>query len=160
MNDFKILKATFFVVLFLATSATSVNAQDKESAVKDMVEAQLYTFHARTALPQSGPSKVLTTDYYLKVIKDSIVCELPFYGRAYSSSYGSTSGGFHFTSTKFDYASKPGKKGGWEIVIKPKDVQDFRQFSLSLSTSGFGTLQVLSNNRQPISFTGDITSMK
>jgi hypothetical protein len=125
-----------------------------------MVESRHYIFHARTALPQSGPSKVLTTDYYLKVINDSIVCELPFYGRAYSSSYGSTSGGFHFTSTKFDYTSKPGKKGGWEIVIKPKDVQDFRQFSLSLSTSGFGTLQVLSNNRQPISFTGDITSMK
>jgi len=154
-----ILKAMLFLSLYASLSVTA-NAQAKDSAVNAMVESQRYIFHARTALPQSGPSKVLTTDYYLKVIKDSIVCELPFYGRAYSSSYGSTSGGFHFTSTKFDYTSKPGKKGGWEIVIKPKDVQDFRQFSLSLSKSGFGTLQVLSNNRQQISFTGDITSMK
>jgi hypothetical protein len=160
MNYYKILGRMFFLSAYAAISVTSAKAQDKTSAVKDMVEGQQYTFHARTALPQSGPSKVLNTEYYLKMIKDSLVCELPFYGRAYSSSYGSTSGGFHFTSTKFEYTSKPAKKGGWEIVIKPKDVQDFRQFSLSLSTSGFGTLQVLSNNRQPISFTGDITSMK
>jgi hypothetical protein len=159
MNYQNILKGTLFLSLYTAMSVTA-NAQSKDSAITSMIESQRYIFHARTALPQSGPSKVLTSDYYLKVIKDSIVCELPFYGRAYSSSYGSTSGGFHFTSTKFDYTSKPGKKGGWEIVIKPKDVQDFRQFSLSLSTSGFGTLQVLSNNRQQISFTGDITSMK
>jgi hypothetical protein len=159
MNYQNILKWMLFLPLY-AASSIAANAQAKDSAVKAMVESRRYVFHARTALPQSGPSKVLTTDYYLKVIHDSIVSELPFYGRAYSSSYGSTSGGFHFTSTKFDYVSKPGKKGGWEIVIKPKDVQDFRQFSLSISTSGFGTLQVLSNNRQPISFTGDITSMK
>jgi hypothetical protein len=88
------------------------------------------------------------------------VSYLPFFGRAYSLPYNSTDGGFNFTSTKFDYTSTPGKKGGWEIKIKPKDVQDFREFTLSISENGYGTLQALSNNRQTISFTGYVSPAK
>jgi len=74
--------------------------------------------------------------------------------------YGSGGGGFDFTSTKFDYTATPGKKKGWDITIKTKDVNDFQEFSLSLSDDGYGTLQALSNNRQPMAFTGYITEAR
>jgi len=140
--------------LFLGSAAF---AQNKESDIKKSVESKSFIFHAQTALPLSGSTRQLTSDYDLKVSENSITSYLPFFGRAYSVNYGSTNGGFEFTSTKFDYSSEPRKKGGWEISIKPKDVQDFKEFFLTLSSDGYGTLQAISNNRQAISFNGYIT---
>jgi hypothetical protein len=151
------------ILLFIAFTGicgSSIYGQAKESIIKNSIEAKQFIFHAQAALPSSGPGRQLTSDYDLKVSKNSIVSYLPFFGRAYSLSYGSTDGGFNFTSGKFDYQLKNRKKGGWVISIKPTDVPDFREFSLTLSENGYGTLQVFSNNRQPISFTGYITPLK
>ncbi len=149
----------FFIVVMLIITNTA-NAQPDKSEVKTIVESKQFIFHAQTALPTSGRSRQLTSDYNLRVFPDSLVSDLPFYGRAYSVPYGSGDGGFNFTSTKFEYTAAPGKKKGWNISIKTKDVTDFREFSLSLSDNGYGTLQALSNNRQPMSFTGYITQVK
>src|SRR5438477_2918632 len=151
----KILLFTFFVLALMI----GVRAQDKESATRSIVESGQFVFHAQTALPMSGSSRQLTSEYDVKVSKDAVVSYLPFFGRAYSLPYGSTEGGFNFTSRKFDYSISDRKKGGWQINIRPKDVADFREFSLLLSKTGYGTLQVVSNNRQPISFTGYITAL-
>jgi len=45
-------------------------------------------------------------------------------------------------------------------VIKPHDTQDTRLMSLSVSETGYASLQVISNNRQPITFNGYITEKK
>src|SRR6266478_4179213 len=161
MKFINILSGKIFLFIFFASiGASSLFAQSKESAIKNIIEAKEYIFHAQAALPSSGPTRQLTSEYDLKVSKNSVVSFLPFFGRAYSLPYGSTEGGFNFTSTKFDYSVTNRKKGGWEISIKPKDVADFREFSLTVSENGYGTLQVISNNRQPISFTGYITAIK
>jgi hypothetical protein len=149
-----------FISLFAVVVANITAAQDKSSTIKDIVESRQFIFHAQTALPASGASRQLTSEYDLKVSKNSVVSYLPFFGRAYSLPYGTNEGGFNFTSTKYDYSITERKKGGWEINIKPKDVVDFREFSLTVSENGYGTLQALTNNRQPISFTGYISSTK
>ena len=150
----------FLFALIVAICTSRGFAQQKESTISNIVEARQFIFHAQTALPTTGASRQLTSEYDLTVTKNSVVSYLPFFGRAYSLPYGSTEGGFNFTSTKFDYSSTNRKKGGWEISIKPKDIADFREFSLTLSENGYGTLQVITNNRQPISFTGYITPVK
>ena len=155
----KTVKGTFFLV-FVLVLTTRISAQPDKSAVKTSVESKQFIFHAQTALPTSGRSRQLTSEYTLRIFPDSLISYLPFYGRAYSVPYGSSDGGFNFTSTKFEYTATPGRKKGWDISIKPKDVTDFREFSLSLSDNGYGTLQALTNNRQPISFTGYITQIK
>jgi hypothetical protein len=71
-----------------------------------------------------------------------------------------TKGGIQFTSVKFDYKETKRKKGGWDIVIKPEDTQDARQLILNISETGYASLQVLGNNRQPINFTGYIDKKK
>jgi hypothetical protein len=149
-----------FLILFVLLITNRINAQPDQSVVKTSVESKQFIFHAQTAMPTSGRSRQLTTEYDLRILPDSLVSNLPFYGKAYSVPYGSSEGGFQFTSTKFEYTATPGKKRGWDITIKPKDVTDFREFSLSLSDDGYGTLQAFSNNRQPISFRGYITHVK
>jgi len=160
MKPSNITIGKIFLIVSVVFLTNRTNAQSGKEAIRAGVESKKFVFHAQTALPTSGRSRQLTADYDLRLFSDSLVSNLPFYGRAYSVPYGSGDGGFNFTSTKFEYTATPGKKKGWDITIKPKDVNDFREFSLSLSDNGYGTLQVFSNNRQPISFTGYITEIK
>jgi len=148
---------TIAIALFITEQ---INAQADRATVKTSVERKQFIFHAQTAMSSSGRSRQLTSEYDLRIFPDSLVSNLPYYGRAYSVPYGSGGGAFDFTSTKFDYKATPGKKKGWDITIKIKDVNDFREFSLSLSDDGYGTLQALSNNRQPMAFNGYITEAK
>jgi hypothetical protein len=146
-----------FVVLFSFYFTGTVKAQLKDSALKSSIDAKRFVFYAQSAMPMKGGSRHLSTGYELKVSPDTLISYLPYYGRAYSAGYGgSDAGGYDFTSKKFDYDAKPGKKGGWEISIKPKDVQDVQEFTLSISTDGYATLRANSNTRQPISFRGYI----
>ncbi|HEU4552412.1 MAG TPA: DUF4251 domain-containing protein [Chitinophaga sp.] len=153
----KLLNGT--LCLLIAISCTGrLQAQDKKDKIKELVSAQSYTFKAQTALPMSGRVRQLTSEYELKVAKDSVIAYLPYFGRAYTAPLDPTKGGIQFTSHKFGYTVNNGKKGGWTISIKPSDAEDVRQMTLLLSEDGYGTLQVTSNNRQPITFNGYITA--
>jgi hypothetical protein len=138
----------------------------KAADVKKMVDDVNFVFKANYANPQAGGSRALTSDYDLKVVKDSVIAYLPYFGRAYvAPPPGTTEGGIKFTSTNFKYDAKQGKKGGWQIVIKPKDHditnwRDVQQLILNISTSGYASLQVLSSNRSPISFDGELEESK
>lgn len=152
------LLTTSFIFLLLMTVSFAGFSQDKKNdkalQVKESVENQHYIFVAQTALPLQGRVRQLTTDYTLKVSKDTVIADLPYFGRAYSAPIGTSGGGIQFTSTKFEYTSTERKKGGWNISIKPKESQDVRELSLSISENGYASLQVISNNRQAISFNG------
>src|SRR6186997_773588 len=97
-------------IVFAVFVTHALNAQPDKSAVKTSVESKQFIFHAQTALPTSGRSRQLTSEYTLRIFPDSLISYLPFYGRAYSVPYGSSDGGFNFTSTKFEYTATPGRK--------------------------------------------------
>jgi hypothetical protein len=138
----------------LFTTGFSVHAQDLDkTTVSTMVSSGKFIFKAQSANPMTGNNVQLTADYDLKVSPDSLVAFLPYFGRAYTVN-PTAEGGIKFTSTDFVYKSKQKKKKGWEVSINPRDTRDVRQMSLSISPNGYATLQVISNNRQSISFYG------
>ena len=146
-------------VLLSTTALVSLNtafAQEKETAVKNMVESKNFVFKAQTMNPMTGRTRQLTSEYDLKILKDSIIAYLPYFGRAYSPPVNPNEGGIQFTSTDFEYKMTVRKKGGWDIQIKPKDARDVRQLDLSVFKNGSATLGVNSNNRQSISFNGHV----
>src|SRR5207237_7069612 len=100
----------------------------------------------------------LTSGYYLKVSGDKLISELPYYGRAFVAPMNPTESPLSFTSSKFSYQVNPRKKGGWDITIEPGDNREVRQFSFTVSEKGYTSLQVTNNNRQPINFSGYMTS--
>jgi hypothetical protein len=159
-----IAKASLLALSAMAFTMTSraQNAKDndKAAATKQLIEAKQYVFIAQSAMPLSGRVRQLTPDYDLKVKKDTIVSWLPYFGRAYSAPMDPTQGGIQFTSTSFQYTVTPRKKGGWDISIKPGDARDVQQMQLSVSETGYASLQVISVNRQAISFNGYITAIK
>ncbi len=109
-------------------------------------------------MPATGSLINLTSLYDLQLSNDTLVSELPFYGRAYVAPMNPSEAGIRFTSKQFDYKIEEKKKGGWDITILPKDTRDVRQMFLTVSEDGNASLHVLSNNRQSMNFTGYITA--
>ncbi len=163
MNYYWRQGTVFSCLLFFSTAVLNAQSQDKkirDSVMRNIIETKNYTFIAQTAQSTGGKLRELTTSYQLDVHNDSVIADLPYFGRAYTASLDPSQGGIHFTSTNFEYISTPKKKGGWSILIKPKENIDARQLILDVSSSGFANLQVLSNNRQSISFAGYVTNRK
>lgn len=150
----------------LATAQTKKEKQAARSAkIASIIDEQHYVFEATYVIPQRGDSRSLTYGYELVVTKDTITCYLPYYGRVTLAPADPSDGGIKFTSTKFDYIKKPGKKGGYDITITPgennqRGSKDVRYLRLAVSESGYASLQVFSNNRDPISFNGTIEEPK
>jgi hypothetical protein len=168
----KILTKIAFVASFIFIGINISYAQTKaekkaaeRAKFKEMVEAQNFIFNATYAMPMRGGSRALTSNYDLTIGKDTVVAFLPYFGQAYvAPNPGTTDGGIKVNTTKFSYVSKP-KGSGWNITIKPKDKniadwRDVQTFNLSVSQDGYGTLQVISTNRDVISFNGYIEARK
>ena len=159
MKRNSIYRIAIFSIIILA--GIKLSAQNDEATIKNIVEAQHFIFKAQIALPSGSASRQLESDYYdVIILKDSVIAFLPYFGRAYSVTNYPSDGGINFTSTKFDYTITKGRKGGWDISIKPKDARDVRELSLSISSSGSAQLQVITENRQPISFYGYVTDVR
>ena len=145
----------FFSILLVGVMGFgSVDAQETDAAtLKSLLQTKNFTFRAQSAWPLQGTVVQLTAGYDMKVLQDSINAFLPYFGRAYTAGY-TTENGIKFISKKFDYRLKEKQKGGWELTIKPTDTRDVSELTYSISTNGYATLQVISNNRQAISFYG------
>src|SRR4026207_765126 len=114
MNN--ILKAIVVSTMLLLTGFNSSFAQDKkenkQAAVRNMVESQQYIFKAQYVLPLAGSQRALTSDYDLTVSKSAVSSYLPFFGRAYVAPINPAEGGIKFNSSKFEYIKEEDKKGG------------------------------------------------
>lgn len=164
LNRLSIALALAFISINVANAQST--RQDRKTArlaeVKSIVEAQNYVFSANYVNPSRMAGRSLTSEYDLTITKDTIMAYLPYFGRAYvAPPYGSTEGGIKFTNTHFTYTAKAGKKGGWSVTIKPtnkniSDGRDVQSMNLSISADGYASLQVISSNRDPISFNGTI----
>jgi len=160
MKVSKILLPAILVLLILAgnifTTVAQKTSPEQEAAIKNLVDNQRFIFYAESATPLSGKPGFLSPGYVFSVSKDSLTSDLPYFGRVYSAPINATEGGIKFTSTQFDYTYSAKKGGGWEISIKPKDVQDAQKFFLTIYENGKAYLQASSNSRQSITFNGYI----
>ena len=134
--------------------------KEKASSIKSLLNAKNFVFKAQSVSPTGGSLRQLTTDYDVRVSSDTVRTFLPYFGRAYSAPIDPADGGIKFTSTSFDYQLTERKKGRFDVLIRPNDNQDVRQMLFSVSKNGYATLQVLSNNRQPITFNGIVTEKR
>lgn len=166
MKNIKIIRPLLFVtaLIFLTQFSLAQNAQTKpplkSEATENLIANRSFVFEANTMIPASGRTKQLTTSYSIIINNDSIVSDLPYFGRAYSAPIGTADVGLSFTSTNFEYTVSQNKKSGWDISIKLKDQQDVKQLWFTVFDNGTATLNVNSNNREAISFTGFIKDIR
>jgi Domain of unknown function (DUF4251) len=150
------MKNLFLILLLIA--AVPVCAQtNRTAAIKGLVDAKSYDFHATTAAAIDGMVKNLTSEYLVKMMPDSITGFLPYFGRADAPTMDGD--GITFTSKDFSYDCRPTKKGGWQIMIRPKDAKrSVSQLLFTIQSNGKTTVRVIAPNKDPISFDGEITS--
>lgn len=164
--SFVFLAVLAFTGKMMAQSTREEKQAAKTAAIKKMVDSNKYVFVANFAIPQRGGQKNLSGDYDLKVLPDTIIAYLPYYGRSHMAPTDlSGDGGIKFKSSNFSYKTVRKDNGSWQITIKPKDSnigdwRDVQQLYLNISTSGYASLQITSSNRDPISYQGYIESVK
>lgn len=148
-------------IIFIAAAYPGFGQNPVDDKTKALIDTKNFIFRAETAIPQRGGTRYLTSEYDLRVSKDTVIAFLPYFGRAYTAPMDPTKGGIKFTSTDFEYTARQ-KKRGWDITITPKDATDadVRYLVLSISNKGYGSLRVICNNRDAISFSGYITGVK
>lgn len=150
---------TSIILVFVCfvSGVTYGQDSDKKGNIKSMVEKKSFVFLARSVSPTGGVTRYLTSTYTLQVDSTSVVSDLPYFGRVYQPEYGGDAG-LKFTSTDFDYKTKPGKKGSVTIQIKTRDLKNDFQLSFNIFNDGNATLQVSGADRQPISYGGEVSA--
>ena len=130
--------------------------QKKENAIKALVESGNYKIDVTMANPQRGKSIMLTSPYSLEVRNDSVISQLPFYGRAYSIPYGGGDG-LMFKAPLNEYnVVYNTKKKRVEIKMKAKTSEDTFEYNFDIYYNGSSRINVNMQNRESISYSGEI----
>jgi hypothetical protein len=171
MSSYQALKAQDTIQKQSKPDRKSLKAEE----VKKLLDNKRFIFQAQYANPLGGAVATLNGrlinlspngssliylnyNYDFKIRPDSIIANLPYYGTTqFDAGYNPASGnGVEFTSTKFGYESKTGKKGNTTITITPQDAKYNRKFILEVFSNGNATLQAIITNRNAISYSGYI----
>jgi hypothetical protein len=156
------IRNIFIAGMALAISISSCKSsspaakEDQAAKTKALIDSKSYVFKAQTALPTGAPARQLKSDYDLRVAPDKVICYLPFMGTASSAAGYSDGNSLDFTSTDFEYTQSDREKGGWDIVIKPRNVMEPRSLQLTVYTNGSASLMAYGNNKSNMSFNGYI----
>lgn len=142
-------------LIFFVFAIYCVSAQDETLSIQEQIGKQRFEFIAESAAPLRGRTIYLSPTYYnIKVSSDSVISNLPYYGRSYQASLNPSDVGLSFSSTDFEYTKKDRKKGGWDITIKCKDVKYAPQIFITISTNGSASVRINATDRQSISYNG------
>lgn len=164
------MKHILILSLFLLSSVlmyaqdTKMSRKERKAAqkaeqiekTKALIKAEAWQFSATQMLPAKGRSRSLTTSYSV-ILKDKKVDSyLPYFGEAYQADYGSRESPLQFVSDITEYSIEDWKKGGWIVKFRAKNKNDVINFTFTIAETGSTSLNVISTNRQSISYYGDL----
>ena len=152
-----IIFASFLIITGCSPSQKMAPLQSGEAY--QLVDARTFNFIAENVSPFRGRTRYLTSDYGLRVSKDSLISYLPFFGRATQAPMNPSESGIQFTSTDFSYKVED-KKNRKEVTIIPHDRRDIQQIFFVIFDNGTASLNVVSTFRDPISFNGHLVRLK
>src|ERR1700722_14977242 len=84
-----------------AQTAADQKKQDKHAQLKSMIDSKHFQFQAISATSMKGKTVQLSSEYSLKLNKDSLNVDLPYYGRSYTADYPGTDVSVRFKSNQF-----------------------------------------------------------
>ena len=151
------------LILFIAgTGIFTLQAQNreerkelKEQTVKEKIESENYRIDINTAYPRRGRMIPLTSIYSVTIRNDSVFSQLPYFGRAYSIPYGGGQG-LMFNAPIDQYTMSMGKRGAAKINSTAKSPEDQFKFRITIYSNGSSSIDVDMQNRESISFSGDL----
>ncbi len=152
-NRLKYIGMLICSLLALNYSSRVLAQNNTADITRQLIENRQFTFVATSVSPLRGNTKYLNEMYDVRVTGNTLVSSLPYFGVAQTPA-GATESGIKFTSSNFDYSFKQGNKNNFDIQVVFKDQAGTRQFHFLVFDNGNATLDVTSNFRDPISFSG------
>ncbi|HQR94252.1 MAG: hypothetical protein B7X72_13360 [Sphingobacteriia bacterium 39-39-8] len=132
--------------------------QKEQNPYVQILKEQDFTFTAQAYATASSEKKQMTDPYSFKVSLDSIVGVLPYYGQSYTAQINLTDGSIKFNILKYKYELIEKKKNRYQVSIKPEDKNTtIQSFYMTIFSDGTGQVDVVSRNREPMTFYGSIS---
>ena len=169
------MKKLIFISLLFSILSLSVSAQKPTKAEKaaqleqefqqtrQLIESNHFQFELNRVYPQGGQDLSRFNPRGKFVITDSVAKgTLPFFGRAYSLPYGE-GGGIEFDGVMKDQSLKIEHKKKRKILIYRSSItakNDTYQISMEISGGGNCSVNLNSNNRAQISYSGTVSPVK
>lgn len=139
----------------LSAQTKKEKKEQKKEAVRQLIVSENYKIDVNTAMPMRGRNITLSSPYSLEIRNDSVFSYLPYYGRAYSVPYGGGSG-LIFNAPLKEYTMDLDKKGNAVIKFSARNPEDFFEFSAKVFSNGTASIDVIMQNRQSISYRGEL----
>jgi hypothetical protein len=155
------MPAVAILSIFVISCTASKRVEKiKPGDISNLINSKNFTFIAERVNPFRGASRNLTSLYDVEIKRDTLICYLPFFGRAYQAPIDPSKGGINFKSTNFSYNITEKSRDEWDIYIEPKDNSDVQTMIFTLFGNGNATLNIQNTHRDPISFYGRIEKNK
>ena len=142
-------------ILSSETREERVAREAKEAKmVRQAIETGEFTIDIDRMYPLRGTSKMVN-NYSIKVKDDVLISHLPFIGQAWRVPYG---GGhaLNFQAPVLNYSAAANGRDGYEIRIFVRTDEDEHLYRLTIFDNGRASLDVQSQNRDRISFSGQM----
>lgn len=165
----KIISVFAFIFLFQNCASQKVDPQ----IINNLVSSDEFTFHAEKANPmnydvinvvnsipnatQLRTFQISGESYGIEIKKGVMEVTLPYFGRAFTSTYGTSDNSYRFTSKDYAVTKTQSKKGNWVYKIKPNDVKNVSDINIEIFKNGKASTSIRSNDRQPISYDGYVS---
>ncbi len=171
MKNLRLFSIVAICTLSLNFSYAQAKKIDKKAAkaaeVNRIMTSNNYVFKANYVVPMSmNPGPLNSANYDVTVNEGKLDVYLPYFGRAFAAPRDpNNDGGIKLSTSDYAYTSTTNKKGGWDVVIKPKKTtlntsSDIQQMKLTVGKDGYATMYITSLHRQPITFNGFIEEVK
>lgn len=150
------------LLVFVAMMSLTAFAQKGEAkkamraaAVEKALASKHFVVDVTMMYPQGSQAVPANSDYSLEVKGDTLVSYLPYFGRAYNVPYGGGKG-LNFSATIGSYQATRDAKGRTCITIMVANEEDTYTYYLEVFDNGRTTIDVTANEREPISYSGEI----
>lgn len=148
---------SYTLVLMLLTACgvsktTSTERGQRQRAINETVATRDYWVVMTACHPLRMADRTLESGYDIHVKGDTLYSVLPYFGRAWSVSYGGGSA-LRFDAPIANYEAKRDKEGT-RVSLRVSHGNDTFHYLLYIYDNGKATLDVSCVNRDNISFTG------
>lgn len=169
-NYLKIIASLTVIIFFQSCSA---QGKTDSKNVEALINTDEFTFHADRAfpmnqdvvniansMPNAAGQRIFDLSgegYSIEIKKDVLDVVLPYFGRTFTSNYGTSDNSYRFISKDYTLTKSQGKKGKWVYKIKPNDVKNVSDIYIEVFKNGKASTSIRSNDRQPITYDGYVS---
>jgi len=144
-------------------AAKEENVLKEYEAMKELINSKQFEFTGEWATSSSGKRvNLISNPTFIKIDDETANAFLPFFGRGFSGSgYSSGSSGIEFKDPLENYAvTFNDKKQSVSIKFKAKGGNDRYDVSIKVFSSGSTTININSNNRSSMTYSGKTGPLK